>query len=79
VGKVLIPFENKKDIEERPKKILRRVELILVEHMDDVLREALVLEEGDTLFAPEEECEPFCLERKTSQSEETSSPGVTAH
>ena len=79
VAKVLIPFENKKDIEEIPKKILKRVELILVEHMDDVLREALVLEEGDTLFAPEEECEPFCLERKTSQSEETSSPGVTAH
>ncbi|UCF56870.1 MAG: endopeptidase La [Deltaproteobacteria bacterium] len=62
VRKVLIPLENKKDIEEIPKKILRRVELVLVGHMDSVLKEALVLKKGEELFAPEEECEPFCVE-----------------
>ena len=36
VNKVLIPFENKKDIEEIPKKILKKVDLVLVKHMDDV-------------------------------------------
>jgi ATP-dependent Lon protease len=75
VAKVLIPMDNKKDIEEIPKKILKKVELVLVDHMDSVLREALVLEEGENLFAPEEECEPFRIEpikeRKTSISEST--------
>ena len=75
VTKVLIPMENKKDIEDIPKKILKKVELILVDHMDSVLQEALVLGEGEKLFSPEEECEPFCIEsvkeRKTSISEGT--------
>ncbi len=59
VSKVLVPMENKKDIEEIPRKILKRVDLILVEHMDQVLQEALILPEGETLFAPPEECAPF--------------------
>ena len=62
VTKVLIPEENKKDIEEIPKRILKRVELALVPHMDDVLKQALVLKKGETLFAPEKECAPFCIE-----------------
>ena len=62
VRKVLIPLENKKDIEEIPKKILKKVELGLVDHMDAVLKEALVVKEGEQLFAPEEECEPYCVE-----------------
>ncbi|MFC1884067.1 endopeptidase La, partial [Thermodesulfobacteriota bacterium] len=33
VGKVLIPLENKKDIEEIPKKVLKKVELLPIEHM----------------------------------------------
>jgi ATP-dependent Lon protease len=62
VNAVLIPEENKKDIEEIPKRVLKKVELILVGHMDDVLTQALILKEGEELFAPEEECEPICLE-----------------
>ena len=62
VRKVLIPLENKKDIEEIPKKILKKVELVLVGHMDSVLKEALVLKEGEELFAPDEQCEPFRIE-----------------
>ena len=30
--------------------------------MDEVLREALILKEGEELFAPEEQCEPFRIE-----------------
>lgn len=78
VSKVLIPLENKKDIEEIPKKILKKVELIPVEHMDDVLREAIVLAEGEELFAPPEKCEPF-YPGETIQPEETPETGVTAH
>jgi ATP-dependent Lon protease len=72
VTKVLIPFENKKDIEEIPKKILKKVELALVEHMDDVLKEALILNEGEELFLPEEECEPFCVTKPTTKTERPS-------
>jgi ATP-dependent Lon protease len=72
VRKVLIPLENKKDIEEIPKKILKKVELVLVDHMDDVLKEALVVKKGEQLFAPKEECEPYCVEpAKESKPPET--------
>ena len=77
VRKVLIPLDNKKDIEEIPKKILRKVELGLVGHMDSVLREALVVKEGEELFAPKEECEPFCVEPAAESKPAT--PEVTAH
>ena len=78
ISKVLIPFENKKDLEEIPNRVLKEVEIIPVEHMDEVLREALLFGEGDNeLFAPAEDCKPFRLEgygdSKPSQSE------VTAH
>jgi ATP-dependent Lon protease len=80
ISKVLIPFENKKDIEEIPKKILKKVEIILVEHMDQVLKEALVLEPGEQLFAPEAQCAPFCLEDIPERApEKPSAPEITAH
>jgi ATP-dependent Lon protease len=78
IKKVLIPSENKKDLEEIPNKVLNKVEIIPVEHMDEVLREALLFKEGDNeLFAPEKEYKPFRIEGyqepKPAQSE------VTAH
>jgi ATP-dependent Lon protease len=42
---VLIPEENEKDIEEVPTTILKTVELVLVSHMDDVLKKALIIED----------------------------------
>jgi ATP-dependent Lon protease len=78
ITKVLIPLENKKDIEEIPKKILKEIELVLVEHMDQVLEEALVLKEGETLFAPEDEREPFCIE-SVKEEKKSDSSEVTAH
>jgi len=47
---VLIPKENEKDLKEIPKKILKDLEIVKVEHMDDVLRAALVLEDPKKLF-----------------------------
>ena len=77
VSKVIIPLENKKNIEEIPKKILKKVELVFADHMDSVLKEALVLKEGEELFAPEEEWEPFSIEQ--IQESEPATPEVTAH
>jgi len=77
ITKVIIPFENKKDLEEIPARILRQVEIVPVEHMDEVLREALILKEGEELFAPEEQCEPFRVE--FSEDLKPKQPEVTAH
>ncbi len=78
ISKVLIPMENKKDIEEIPNKVLKKVELVLVENMDDVLQNALVLEEGEDLFVPEDECRTFSI-KDLIQTEESSPSTVTAH
>ena len=78
VTKVLIPMENKKDIADIPKKILRKVELVLVEHADEVLKEALVLEEGQELFVSDGDIEPFCYS-DLSESEKEAESVVTAH
>ncbi|RLD96830.1 MAG: endopeptidase La, partial [Aquificota bacterium] len=40
--KVIIPEENKKDLKEVPEEIRRGLEILLVEHMDQVLELALV-------------------------------------
>ena len=48
--KVLVPLENKKDLKEIPNKIVRELDLVLVGHMDDVLKHALVLKDGNKLF-----------------------------
>src|ERR1700681_790621 len=48
---VLIPKENEKDIEEIPAPILKGVTLMMVEHMDDVLKHALVLSDPDAFFS----------------------------
>jgi ATP-dependent Lon protease len=49
---VLIPKDNEKDIKEIPSKILKSIELVVVEHMDEVLRKALVLEDPEHFLAP---------------------------
>jgi len=40
---VVIPKENRKDLREVPRRVLKSTRIVLVEHMDDVLREALCL------------------------------------
>jgi ATP-dependent Lon protease len=47
IKKVLIPIENQKDIAEIPSTILKSIQIELVEHMDQVLRKALVLDDPD--------------------------------
>jgi ATP-dependent Lon protease len=47
---VLIPKENEKDLKDIPKLITRSMTIVPVEHMDEVLSHALILEDGDRLF-----------------------------
>jgi ATP-dependent Lon protease len=50
IKKILIPKENEKDIREIPKKVRARMQIVPVEHMDEVLREALKIEDPDAFF-----------------------------
>lgn len=43
ITKVVIPKENEKDIEEIPTSVREGVEIVTAEHVDEVLREALIL------------------------------------
>jgi ATP-dependent Lon protease len=47
---VLIPKDNRKDLREIPRRVLRALRIVLVDHMDDVLREALTLDDPTQLF-----------------------------
>jgi ATP-dependent Lon protease len=42
IKKIIIPTENKKDLEEIPKTVKRKLNFVLVDHMDQVLSEALL-------------------------------------
>ena len=47
---VLIPKDNEKDLKDIPARILKAVEVVPVEHMDEVLLRALVMAEPEKLF-----------------------------
>ncbi|MEG6584210.1 endopeptidase La [Dendrosporobacter sp. 1207_IL3150] len=42
IKKIILPKENKRDMDEIPNNVKRNLEFILVEHMDEVLKQALV-------------------------------------
>ncbi len=54
VTRILIPIENEKDLQEVPANILRAVHVEPVDHLDAVLRNALVLAEPDEFLAKNE-------------------------
>ncbi len=58
---ILIPGENEKDLRDIPAKILKQVKVIPVDHMDQVLQHALVVKEGEKLFAQEEDLPIECV------------------
>ena len=47
---VVIPRDNKRDLREVPKVIRAELKIVLVDYVDEVLREALVLEKPDSFF-----------------------------
>jgi len=50
IKKILIPMENKKDLKDIPTGISKQLEIVPVEHMDEVLTHALIVNEGEKLF-----------------------------
>ncbi|MFO0555561.1 MAG: endopeptidase La [Polyangiaceae bacterium] len=49
---VILPKENRKDLRDVPRRVLAALRLVLVDHVDDVLREALVVDDPEKLFGP---------------------------
>jgi ATP-dependent Lon protease len=52
ISTVIMPKENRKDLRDVPRRVLRSLRLVLVEHVDDVLREALILPDPLKVFGP---------------------------
>ncbi|MCF8104040.1 MAG: endopeptidase La [Desulfohalobiaceae bacterium] len=50
VSKVIIPRENNKDLKDVPREILRDLEIVQVDHMDEVLPQALVNVQSEEIF-----------------------------
>ena len=75
---VLIPLENEKDIREIPAVILKTVQLELVDHMDQVLKRALVVPDPETFLAPTPPDEEGKGEAALP-GQEPASPGMVAH
>jgi ATP-dependent Lon protease len=50
IAKVLIPKENEKDLKDIPAQVMKKVEVVLLEHMDEVLVHALTVNSIDELF-----------------------------
>ena len=65
ITQVLIPKDNEKDIKEIPQRVLKAVELIPVEHMDQVLTYALAVEESEEIF--QEIPQPYVLPTETEK------------
>ena len=75
---VLIPTENEKDLQEIPATILKAVHLEMVDHMDQVLKKALMLEDRESSLIKKKEPQPE--KEEVSYSEEEIAPSeVVAH
>ncbi len=49
---MLLPRENEKDIQEIPRRVREKMELVLVDSADEVLRHALRLEHPEEFLRP---------------------------
>jgi ATP-dependent Lon protease len=52
VTTVVMPKDNRKDLREVPRRVLKSLRLVLVDRVDDVLREALIVDDPEAMFGP---------------------------
>ena len=74
IKRILIPVENEKDIQDIPPVILKSVTIELVEHMDQVLRKALVLENPEAYLRKPVEAAPEAVTSDTPPFQAPVSP-----
>jgi ATP-dependent Lon protease len=77
VKTVLIPEENEKDLADVPENILAKLEVIPVEHVDDVLKHALTGPLTPIEWNPEEEA--LKKQAKASEAKPDEAGSVVTH
>jgi len=78
IKEVIIPSENQKDLEDVSDRIKKSLKIVFVDHMDQVLRKALVLDNPDEFFRKNREAKEreFSL---TKEVEPSAEDRVAAH
>jgi ATP-dependent Lon protease len=76
VERVLIPKENEREFKEIPSRVTRSIHIQLVEHMDDVLKNALLLENPDSLYIGDSTTSktPYWFTKQKQQPNEIHAP-----
>jgi ATP-dependent Lon protease len=64
---VILPKENRKDLRDVPRRVLKALRLVLVDHVDEVLREALILPDAEAVFGPRSESVLLYIDGEPSQ------------
>ena len=75
---ILVPLENEKDIPEIPAAVVKSLRLELVEHMDDVLRKALIVPDPEN-FLRGPAADPLAKQVPPIAPAEPPAPTVIAH
>ena len=69
ISTVIIPRENEKDLKEIPAQVLKNLTLEMVEHMDAVLKRALVIDEPGKFLVPKDAAEGDFFPKETVPAE----------
>ncbi|MFW5931177.1 MAG: endopeptidase La [Desulfosalsimonas sp.] len=59
IHRAIIPKENEKDLKEIPNTIMRQMEILPVEHMDEAIDKAIVIKESESLYRQAGEQDSF--------------------
>ena len=70
IRRVLIPSENEKDVKDIPAKILKAIDIVLVDHMDEVLRQALVVDNPEGFLKAPASLPDEDAEKPSSEAED---------
>ncbi|MBR3664961.1 MAG: endopeptidase La [Desulfovibrio sp.] len=69
IKKVIIPHDNEKDLKEVPHEVLKDLEIIFVDHVDEVLPEALAAS-SEEIFAGRVTARPLCESLRSGEKKE---------
>ncbi len=67
IKKIIIPKENEKDLRDIPKTISKQVKILMAEHMDEVLPQAMVLGKGESCFKEDDISFQMAPEKKPEE------------
>ncbi len=76
IKKVLIPADNEKDLKEIPSSIAKQLEIVCVEHMDEVLGHAIIRDGEDILFKENDIHIAIAPEREEGAGGEIDQPSI---